>query len=558
MSSIDSWRRGQQRKKRLARTIIVLVLLIAGVLAFAFWPSGSSPDKAKGAPTVVTMHNRAIGTGVTVSGEKVPSNIKATTVKGTLPPLTRTEQASPLIELTPSGKLQAPLTLRFKLKQQADPKDPNFVFATRETAKDPWEYLHATPTKDGDFVEVQVTHFSFGGLLHLSIPTPQIELWNNPRDYLDIKREFKDNLTGGWTAAAEKPTCQNESKARQDSYVIDSESKSTLYWCFGVEDSTRVLKVVNRKHYPLDVSHENLGVVSNGHLTANLGQLARLGTGKNHIILLPGDTAIFSLDLKMNTLARLKTSYSLASGEAVTLNGLQTAVLTANSIAMNSSAPGAKQLTQQETYKVMNYLLQGKDCYNAVASSNQADLYLDCFGVLDPKGLSEVSPKLGTAGLLASFGRDIGSAASWFREIISGNVDSIKGDADYWVLVRRYNPFQDYVGTWADHISQYVKPTLVISDTGIGTLRWDGSVLCAGETDRATASCDKKYMSYLKLARSGKRLLATVSSSDVGNNSGSSDTDWKTGQKLILAIDAGQLFIINEDDSNVEAVMTRS
>lgn len=411
------------------------------------------------------MRNHSIGAGVTVSGEKVPSGIKATIVKGKQPPLTHVEQASPLINFTPSGKLQAPLTLRFKLSRKADPKDPNFVYATRETNKDPWEYIHATPTSDGQYVEVQVTHFSFGSLVHLSIPTPQIVLWNNPKDAQNLQQEFKDNLTGGWTAKAGKPTCQNETKARQDDYVIDSEGQGTLYWCFGVENGKRVLKVVNRKHYPLDVDHKGLTVLSNGHFLANLDQLARIGTGKDHIILFPGDTAVFSVDLKMNTAGRVKTSYSLASGEATTLNGLQTALLTANSIAMKSNAPVAQQLTQQETYKVMNYLLQGRDCYNAVSSSNQADLYADCFGATDPEKLSEVSPKLGTAGLLASFVKDVGSAASWFREIISGNVDSVTGDARYGVVIRHFKPVAPYVGEWNAH-----EFGLQISSSGIGSL----------------------------------------------------------------------------------------
>src|SRR5215469_921124 len=86
----------------------VAVMVVAGGLSatYTFWLS-----------PYTMVQDRQIGANVSVSGN-VPRSINAVEAKIPSAPFLTAQLLGPVIQLMPSGKLPAPITLRFKLSRQ--------------------------------------------------------------------------------------------------------------------------------------------------------------------------------------------------------------------------------------------------------------------------------------------------------------------------------------------------------------------------------------------------------------------------------------------------------
>ncbi len=47
-----------------------------------------------------------------------------------------------------------------------------------------------------------------------------------------------------------KPVCAGEDAARKGGYTVAASKTKTLFWCFGLENDKRVVKVTNRRLTP--------------------------------------------------------------------------------------------------------------------------------------------------------------------------------------------------------------------------------------------------------------------------------------------------------------------
>src|SRR5207237_4729555 len=108
-----------------------------------------------------------------------------------------------------------------------------------------------------------------------------------------------------------------------DDYTIQSDAKDTLYWCFGVEDGKRVLKLVNRKPYPLEVWHPGLTTLHQEY-NLDIDKLARFGSG-HESFLFPYEEVDYALSkpLKPGEKAGITNTFS---GYAQALYRLETGV----------------------------------------------------------------------------------------------------------------------------------------------------------------------------------------------------------------------------------------
>src|SRR2546426_12582307 len=93
---------------RVLTIVVLLVMVVAGAFVAHFVVP--SPYFA--------AQNRAIGSNVSVSGTMVPNAIKVLGTRTNRTPFADTQPLGPMTQITPSGKLPAPITLHFKLSRQ--------------------------------------------------------------------------------------------------------------------------------------------------------------------------------------------------------------------------------------------------------------------------------------------------------------------------------------------------------------------------------------------------------------------------------------------------------
>jgi hypothetical protein len=412
--------------------LIALAVIVVGGLVIAHFAFPSA---------YTAMQDTQIGPNVTVSGDKVPTSIKATAMLGMQSSFTGLQPLGQVVEVTPSGPLSAPVTLRFKLSQRAT-SNGRVLIATRETAIVPWKLMQATVSSDGWYASMQTTHLSWWQ-----------PLWYDLKEAATLfKKAIVDGISGDFLTEAEKPQCDNESQARQDNYAITSSAKNTLYWCFGVENGERILKVVNRIRYPLEVAHLGFTAKSTGIPPFELDQLARFAAGKDSIIY-PFEEMDFSVDLKPGTKAFISTEFS---GLAQSLYQLQVGVTTAIQFITQFGAGvgvpvnGAIDPTKFEKIVefIDKYVLSPVECASAVKTLNVGKILAGCF---DPDKMFEV---FGWAGFLLSPLTIAGSLMEFFRSSLDSIGAIIKGDDRYQILITRSDPaaaFSTYIGVWHVH-----------------------------------------------------------------------------------------------------------
>ncbi|MFI6099216.1 hypothetical protein ACIA8G_26995 [Lentzea sp. NPDC051213] len=335
---------------------------------------------------------------------------------------------SNLYELSPSGPLPSPATATIRLQNPVLEGDV-VVVARRQTSAGEWEYLPATVAQDRASVSFTTDHFSEFGLLGFDLGKA-----------IDaFKRDFIDGLTGGLTQTADKPTCDNEQRARGDGYSVTSDSKDTLFWCLGADNAGhRILKVTNNRRYPLLASHRGMDVIDNAIDYGQLSSLSRVIAGDKAVIA-PGATVAFNADLSPGTSARITTE---ADAIGQSLYALQTGVTALLQILTRFGAgSGIKAV---DTF---NKMLQSKSCLDALGKGSGAMIS----GCLDAK---QIMDAFGYKGLLLAPVMVAGPIVAFFNSQWNAIVDQFNGNSIYRVEVVREKPalsLSAFAGQWIGH-----------------------------------------------------------------------------------------------------------
>lgn len=292
-------------KRMRTRTLVSLVLLTLTIvlsslfLAYRYFTAGTSSPKE-------------IGNGVTVMGRNLPGNLQATVTQIHAPYSSQlATNVSPTYRITPSGNLTSSLTIQLPLTNFV-PGGSRVIVSTAEAPNGPWTPLIPVLSKDGKSVSVTVNRLSYFDVLWLDLSG----ILSN------FKKYFLDALIPQIFQGANPPECQNENQARQN-YNITSTSRKTVYWCFGVENGKRVLKVVNNQIYPLTMQHPGLTVtnVSPGPFLQNIEQID--ASLRQEVLVLPGKEVDFSADLTTGKQGGIHTQWDAGSDMLV---GLQVAI----------------------------------------------------------------------------------------------------------------------------------------------------------------------------------------------------------------------------------------
>lgn len=352
-----------------------------------------------------------IGAGVTVDEPDLQSQLRASLVPDVSPPLRMmVEPASEVFNIGPSGPLPMPTTLTLPLLRPA-PTDGEIVVFTAEAAEGPWSPVPTTVAPDGLHVTVQVSHLSFFTALRIS--TAEV--------LHALKTEIIDGLTGDFTAEAERPQCSGEDEARSDGYSITSTQSDTVYWCFGIENGVRVLRVVNNRRYPLLMEYPGLAVVSQDN-DATWARFGEFIAGKSKITVLPRSQAVFAVDINPAQQGTVSTTVD-ALGQHVyaAFTGIEALVEILTRFGAGSGS---------EAINIAGDLLSAADCYQQLGDT-AGEILNACLSpaqILDAFGLWGVV----LAPIMAT-----GEISNYFRSTLNAIGDQINDRDRYEINVDR-------------------------------------------------------------------------------------------------------------------------
>jgi len=400
-----------QRKKRLARTSGIVALIVAIVVTLVVKCSGSdAPDDSS--------ESKKIGQGVTATSKKLPKNIVASVRKDQSKPYLLGAGLSPVLSVAPSGALAEPVTLNIPLQRKVAKDTSVFVVVNHSHKADGWHILQSRLGTDRQHVSVTTSHFSWFWVFTL----------DSAATSKTFQQDVTDALSGEIRVQANKPECKDQSKAKSSNYQVASSAKDTLYWCFGIEDGKRLLKVVNRQRYPLNVHHKGFKVLSAGHIQAEITQLARWGSG-DITILYPRDEAVMQLkDLPEGGKATISTEFS---GWAEALYNVDIAFESTVSIMVKFGFKDIGVHTSKY-WEYLDKMLSTKSCVNAAANRNLGKMVSACFRnfLSDPYG------KIGSAILFSALDAVL-LVGNWFTSQLQSTYDNITNYDEYSIVVSR-------------------------------------------------------------------------------------------------------------------------
>ena len=505
-------------RRNLIIAVIAAFALLVGTVGYNLWQSNT----AKKEPALTKATERPIGNSTTATGDGVPTDIKSTRLHVAVPltdkSLVRSQGA--IQQITPGGPLSKPLTLRFKLQHKVNPKHRAVFVATRENSRQAWSYQPAVLAKDGTSATVQTSHLS--------------DWWPFDLDLDAMIQAFEDDVmsatTGGLYMNVQQPTCKNEDEARHDDFSITSSSGDTVYWCFGVEDGDRIVRVINNRAYPLQLTSRNMVVKTK---PASQWDARHLGQFGKWIYLMPGESATYKVTAPRGEKATIDTEFS---GYAQSLYNLDVAT---DALTTILAKLGTKQLKDWQKYKAMDKLLDYQDCANDVVAKNFGGMFVNCFGF---KQLSEVFGF--KAALLAPL-TAIGSVATWFKSSLNAFGDMWNSRSNYSIVVLQAPKVNEnlkpYIGIWAIH-------TLgaEIKSDGSGHLDWHGF--------KGSRRID--YTAQFTVSFSNGAVYATVTSSDVTTSS-SPETGYYhffKGERYKLDLQPNGMLAFNATNSDGELI----
>lgn len=386
-----------------------LPLFLVAALALCLTACGTGISRQVSSAVASTGRVARIGHGVTLSATKLPADARASVTTGTsLPGKNGVAPLAPTYLLTPSGPLPARTTVTMPLSRPAPPGEQVLV-VTEETSAGPWTYVPARLTGDRRAVTFETAHFSRFGIIGVGLS----ELAHA------FRTRFIDVVDSGMSATASPPACGSQSAARADGYSIASTDTDAVYWCFGMSGNQRILKVVNNRQYPLELSHPGLSVVSVSS-EKNLSVLSRVYSG-GYTILGPQGQATYEVNVPVNMMGGVATQADMFGED---MYALQSGLTTLSSIVQ---VLGLKDVTGG--LKLFTQVVNRPSCAAALLQGPTAVL-TTCFSA---KALGEV---FGDAlGVVLSSVVAFTSVAQFFRSEFDAGKDLITGKDKYYVTI---------------------------------------------------------------------------------------------------------------------------
>ncbi len=330
--------------------------------------------------------------------------------------------ASPVYSVAVANEPTAPTKVQLTL-DNALPRTSTVFVVTRKAPSNPWTYLPARLMTDQRHVEFTATHLSDVAVLVMDVDSA----------LQTFRDDVRSRLGGALDAKVDKPECAQTAEAKKDGYSVGfSRNKRTIFWCFGLEGDKRVLKVVNRRALPIQVSHDKVTKIdSTSPPTAWTAWAGILGNEPT--FLAPGRTATYDVDLEplQHVLVGASTSPKVPSLRAFqAITGAVVAAVT---------HLGGKGNTQ----RTITSLLARPQCASTMGHSSE-QMVAGCFS------RRKLVATFGSQGLLLARLTTAPSTGTFLRKQLAAVAVDVNKEGVQNIVVRRAKPdFAGLVGSFS-------------------------------------------------------------------------------------------------------------
>ncbi len=294
---------------------------------------------------------------------------------------------------------------------------------TRSAASNPWTYLPARLMVDQKHVEFTTSHLSQFAVLLMDVDGA----------LQTFRDDVRARLGAGVDPKVKKPECDQTPEAKKDGYSVGfSRGKTTLFWCFGLDGDKRVLKVVNRRVLPIQVSHGDVPEIDPKAAPKAWAPWANV-LGLDATFLAPGRTATYDVDLE--PLQRVLIGAAVDS-KAQSLRAFQATV---GALVAARNGFGGTGSTILDT---MSALAARPQCAKVIGQGSDKML-AGCFS------RRKMTLTFGNQGVLVSRLTTASSTASFLRKQFAAIAADVQKNGVQNIVVRRAKPnFAALVGSF--------------------------------------------------------------------------------------------------------------
>ncbi len=366
---------------------------------------------------------------------------------------------SPVLTLTPAGRLPAPAVVQLAL-DNALPAGTTVLVARRDAAGDPWSWLPARLTSDLRHVEFTSDRLGQVGAVSIDRDAVLDATEESVRSALSARGATAGDADGE-AAAALQQACAGGPAARKAGYSLDRAAGAPLTACLGTRQGRTVLTVSNTLAFPVGLAHAGIPVVPGSTSAVPAAWTpwqAALGAGEGAggarsgpaTVLAPGQRASYAVDLAPGGDARLQTT---APPAAAALRVLRATVA---ALGERLELWGTGSVDVDRTLAL---LVATPACSRAVAAAEATTVLSDCLSV------DRLERVLGDRAALLEPVLTASSLETFLGDRLRATRTRVTGSEQQRLVVRRATPaFTGIAGVW-------VGPgrTLSVGQDGVAT-----------------------------------------------------------------------------------------
>ncbi|GAB3656314.1 hypothetical protein GCM10027596_10370 [Nocardioides korecus] len=361
---------------------------------------------------------------------------------------------SPVLTLTPAGRLAAPVVVQLRLDNALPSGTPVFV-AQRENADAAWSWSAGRLTSDLRHVEFTTSRLGQVGAVSVDLDPVLSATEDRVREAVTARAPSE--ATTGEGAAVRAAACAGGAALKKAGFTLDQTAGASVSGCLGVRDGKPVLAVTNTLGFPVGLAHPGAPLVVGSTTSVPATWLpwqgvlgARSSSGDTATVLAPGARAAYVVDLAPSGSARLQTT---APPAAASLRLLRATV---GALGERLSLFGTGKVDADQTLAA---LVAAPTCSRAVDAAEATTILSDCLSV------DRLTSVLGDRVTLLGPLLDSADLSSFFTRELAAALTRVQGSEQQRLVVRRAAPaFQRLAGVW-------VGPgrTLTVSAAGVVT-----------------------------------------------------------------------------------------